>query len=156
MLQSFSADPHYYIAPIVDKQTLGLLFDNIINDDQCIVVLRHLQYYSQCIKYGQKKFQHCPSRIYSILVILHFEKRLDPGVVNREMTQQQQSDTENYWQNELRSLGIELKRKNKLNDKEELQALADSIKQAYYQDYKTVYSEEDDGKVKASDFGHII
>jgi hypothetical protein len=41
---------------------------------------------------------------------------------------EQQADTENYWQNELRSLGIESKRKNQLNDKEELQALADSIK----------------------------
>jgi hypothetical protein len=65
--------------------------------------------------------------------------------------------TENYWQNELRSLGIESKRKNKLNDKEELHALADSIEQVYYQDYKTAYNEEDDEeKVKASDFDHII
>jgi predicted metal-binding protein len=32
-----------------------------------------LVYCSQCIKYGQKT-QHCPSKIYSILVILHFEK----------------------------------------------------------------------------------
>ena len=69
---------------------------------------------------------------------------------------EQQSDTENYWQNELRSLGIESKRKNKLNDKEELQSLADTLKQVYYQDYKTDYSEEDDEKAKASDFGYII
>jgi len=69
---------------------------------------------------------------------------------------EQQADTENYWQNELRSLGIESKRKNQLNNKEELQALADSIKQAYYQDYKTAYGEEHDEKVKASDFGYII
>lgn len=65
-------------------------------------------------------------------------------------------DTENYWQNELRSLGIESKRRSKLNDKEELQALADTIKQVYYQDYKTAYSEEDEDKVKASGFGYII
>jgi hypothetical protein len=69
---------------------------------------------------------------------------------------QQQSDTETYWQNELRSLGIESKRKNKLNDKEELQSLANTLKQVYYQDYKTAYSEEDDEKVKALDFGYII
>jgi len=69
---------------------------------------------------------------------------------------EQQADTENYWQNELRSLGIESKRRNKLNDKKELQALADTIKQVYYQDYKTAYSEEDEDKVKASDFGYII
>jgi hypothetical protein len=69
---------------------------------------------------------------------------------------EQQSDTENYWQNELRSLGTESKRKNKLNYKEELQSLADTLKQVYYQDYKTAYSEEDDEKAKASDFGYII
>jgi hypothetical protein len=69
---------------------------------------------------------------------------------------EQQSDIENYWQNELRSPGIESKRKNQLNDKEELQALADSIKQVYYQDYKAAYSEEHDEKAKASDFGYII
>ncbi len=69
---------------------------------------------------------------------------------------EQQVDTENYWQNELKSLGIESKRRSKLNDKEELQALADTIKQVYYQDYKTAYSEEDEDKVKASGFGYII
>ena len=68
---------------------------------------------------------------------------------------EQQADAENYWQNELRSLGIESKRKNRLNDREELQALAESIKQVYYQDYKTAYG-EDDEKVKASEFGYII
>ena len=81
--------------------------------------------------------------------------RITEGSVDSAMTEQQ-SDIENYWQNELRSLGIESKRKNQLNDKEELQALADSIKQVYYQDYKTVYSEEHDEKAKASDFGYII
>ena len=55
---------------------------------------------------------------------------------DRNMTELQ-ADAENYWQNELMSLGIELKRRNKLNDKKELQALVDTIKQAYYQDYKT-------------------
>ena len=69
--------------------------------------------------------------------------------------QEQQAENENYWQNELSSLGIELKRKNKLNDKEVLQALADTLKQVYYQDCKAAYSEEDDEKVKASDFGYI-
>jgi hypothetical protein len=44
----------------------------------------------------------------------------------------------------------------KLNDKKELQALADTIKQVYYQYYKTAYSEENEDKVKASDFSYII
>ncbi len=49
------------------------------------------------------------------------------------------SDKKEYWQNELKSLGIELKRENELNDKAELEALAEIIKQVYYQDYKTAY-----------------
>ena len=49
------------------------------------------------------------------------------------------SDKKDYWQNELKSLGIEPRRQNELNDKEELQALAEIIKEIYYQDYKTAY-----------------
>lgn len=49
-----------------------------------------------------------------------------------------------YWQNELDSLGIEPKRKTELNDKEELEKLADIIKQAMFQDYKVAYSKEGD------------
>ena len=57
--------------------------------------------------------------------------------------QQQQQQTKNgYWQNELESLGIEPKRKKELNDDEELENLADIIKQAMFQDYKVAYSEE--------------
>jgi len=48
-------------------------------------------------------------------------------------------DDENYWQSELSSLGIDCKRKNELNDKEELRALAMAIKEVYFQDYKTAY-----------------
>ncbi len=46
-----------------------------------------------------------------------------------------------YWQNELESLGLEPKRQNDFNDNEELEALAEIIKQVYYQDYKTAYSD---------------
>jgi hypothetical protein len=48
-------------------------------------------------------------------------------------------ENENYWQNELSSLGIELKQENKLNDKGELRALAMAIKDLYFQAYKTAY-----------------
>ena len=48
----------------------------------------------------------------------------------------------NFWENELKSLGIESKRENELNDETELEALAEMIKQVYYQDYKTAYSED--------------
>ena len=58
--------------------------------------------------------------------------------------QQQQQAKNGYWQNELDSLGIEPKRKTELNDAEELEKLADIIKQAMFQDYKVAYSKEGD------------
>ncbi|MDF2726994.1 MAG: hypothetical protein K0S84_537 [Nitrososphaera sp.] len=63
-----------------------------------------------------------------------------------EEEQQQQRQAKNsYWQNELDSLGIEPKQKKELNDnKEELENLADIIKQEMFQDYKLAYSEEGD------------
>ncbi len=63
----------------------------------------------------------------------------------KEAEQQQQQQAKNgYWQNELDSLGIEPKQKTELNDKEELENLADIIKQAMFQDYKVAYSEKGD------------
>jgi hypothetical protein len=63
-----------------------------------------------------------------------------------EQEQQQREQVKNgYWQNELSSLGIEPKQKKELNDnKEELENLADIIKQAMFQDYKVAYSEKGD------------
>jgi hypothetical protein len=59
--------------------------------------------------------------------------------------QRQQQAKDGYWKNELDSLGIEPKRKTEFNDnKEELENLADIIKQAMFQDYKMAYSEEGD------------
>ena len=62
----------------------------------------------------------------------------------KEADQQQQRAKNRYWQNELDSLGIEPKRKTELNDAEELEKLADIIKQAMFQDYKVAYSEKGD------------
>ncbi len=60
-----------------------------------------------------------------------------------EQQQQQRQAKNGYWQNELDSLGIEPKQKKELNEnKEELENLADIIKQAMFQDYKLAYSEE--------------
>jgi hypothetical protein len=56
------------------------------------------------------------------------------------------SDKKDYWQNELKSLGIEPKRQNDLNDKAELEALAEIIKEVYFQDYKTAYGSNNDEK----------
>lgn len=57
---------------------------------------------------------------------------------NRDV--KEQPDKKDYWYNELRSLGIEPKRKNDLNDKYELANLTENLKQTMYQDYKTAYS----------------
>jgi hypothetical protein len=62
-----------------------------------------------------------------------------------EQQQQQRQAKNGYWRSELDSLGIlEPKRKKELNDEEELEKLADIIKQAMFQDYKIAYSEKGD------------
>jgi hypothetical protein len=63
----------------------------------------------------------------------------------REEQQRQRQAKNGYWQNELYSLGIvDPKQKKELNDDEELENLADIIKQAMFQDYKVAYSEKGD------------
>jgi len=64
----------------------------------------------------------------------------------KEEEQQRQQQAKNgYWQNELLSLGIVSPKESKeLNDKEELENLADIIKQSMFQDYKIAYSEKGD------------
>jgi hypothetical protein len=61
-----------------------------------------------------------------------------------EIFENEHVDEKEYLKNELKSLGIEPKRKDQLNDKEELQSLSDNIKQAMFQDYKIAYSEKGD------------
>ena len=65
------------------------------------------------------------------------------------------SEDENYLQAELGSLGIECKRTNELNDKEELQALTAAIKEVYFQDYKTAYN-DNHTQIDKSHFDYII
>ena len=63
----------------------------------------------------------------------------------KEEEQRQRQAKNGYWQNELYSLGIvDPKQKKELNDDEELENLADIIKQAMFQDYKVAYSEKGD------------
>jgi hypothetical protein len=65
--------------------------------------------------------------------------------LSKKEEEQQQQAKNSYWQNELDSLGIvDPKQKKELNDEEELENLADIIKQAMFQDYKVAYSEEGD------------
>jgi hypothetical protein len=61
-----------------------------------------------------------------------------------EKFEEEYTDKNEYLRNELNSLGLEPKRKNQLNDNEELQNLTDNIKQAMFQDYKVAYSEKGD------------
>jgi hypothetical protein len=70
------------------------------------------------------------------------ESYIVPILSKKEKEQQQQQAKKGYWQNELDSLGIEPKQKKELNDDEELENLADIIKQAMFQDYKIAYSEK--------------
>jgi hypothetical protein len=77
----------------------------------------------------------------SLLIFLNFSAAQEyylPYDTYRRSFQEQPHKKE-YWQNELQSLGIEPKRQNELNDKAELEALAESIKLVYFQDYKTAY-----------------
>jgi hypothetical protein len=63
-------------------------------------------------------------------------------ILSKKKEQEQQQTSKSYWQNELDSLGIEPKQKIEFNDDEELENLADIIKQAMFQDYKIAYSEK--------------
>ena len=69
--------------------------------------------------------------------------------------QKQHAENENYWENELSSRGIEKKRKNELNDKKELEALATAIKEVYFQDYTTVY-DDSRTEIDKPQFDYII
>ena len=68
----------------------------------------------------------------------------EEALKKEEKEEEHLSDRKEYWQNELKSLGIEPKRQNDLNDKAELEALAEIIKAVYYQDYKIAYGNSSD------------
>jgi len=67
---------------------------------------------------------------------------MDITSASSEIFEKEHSEKKEYLKNELNSLGVEPKRKNHLNDNEELQNLSDNIKQAMFQDYKIAYSEK--------------
>jgi len=66
------------------------------------------------------------------------------------------NEEENHLQSELSSLGIACKRKNELNDKEELEGLATAIKEVYFQDYKTAYAEAAQIEIDKSHFDYLL
>jgi hypothetical protein len=67
-------------------------------------------------------------------------------ILSKKKEQGEQQPKKGYWRNELDSLGIEPKQKKELNDDEELENLADIIKQAMFQDYKLAYSAKGDAR----------
>ena len=73
-----------------------------------------------------------------------------------EAFKKERPDKKEYWQNELKSLGIEPRRQNELNDKEELQALAEIIKEVYFQDYKAAYSSNSNNNSTSSPANHPV
>ena len=69
---------------------------------------------------------------------------MDMRSPSSEIFEKEHTDSKEYLKNELKSLGVEPKRKVQLYDKEELRDLSDNIKQAMFQDYKIAYSEKGD------------
>ena len=59
-------------------------------------------------------------------------------------SEEQKDDKKAYWQSELKSLGIESRRSNDLNNNQELENLTDAVKQSMYQDYKMAYRKDGD------------
>jgi hypothetical protein len=69
------------------------------------------------------------------------------------MVAENPEDRNGYWENELCSLGVRPKRKNELNNRDELRALTDNLKQVYYQNFKLAYNQEGSDE---SRFDYII
>jgi hypothetical protein len=58
-----------------------------------------------------------------------------------ESSFQEEMNSVDLWVAELKSRGTAAKRKNELNDAQELHTLTDNIKETMYQEYKTAHSE---------------
>jgi hypothetical protein len=54
---------------------------------------------------------------------------------------------DNWWINELDSLGVSVKVRNELNDTQETSNLAENLKQIFYQAYKHAYNDENQNRV---------
>jgi hypothetical protein len=58
-----------------------------------------------------------------------------------ERSFQEEMNSVDRWLAELKSLGVAAKKKNELNDAQELHTLTDNIKETMYQEYKNAYPE---------------
>jgi hypothetical protein len=75
-------------------------------------------------------------------------------ISKKDEEKQQQQAKNGYWENELHSLGIvdpKRKKKELKDNKEELENLADNIKQAMFQDYKLAYSDKGDAHTEEAE-----
>jgi hypothetical protein len=75
-------------------------------------------------------------------------------ISKKEEEKQQQQAKNGFWENELQSLGIvdpKRKKKELKDNKEELENLADNIKQAMFQDYKLAYSDKGDAHTEEAE-----
>jgi len=57
---------------------------------------------------------------------------------------------DNWWLNELESLGVSPIVRNELNDIQETSNLAENLKQIFYQAYKAAYNDNEDNNNKHS------
>jgi hypothetical protein len=64
-------------------------------------------------------------------------------------TKQENPQEDNWWLNELKSLGVSPKVRNELNDIQETSSLTENLKQIFYQAYKDAY--KNDNNQKSSD-----
>jgi hypothetical protein len=65
-------------------------------------------------------------------------------------SQQENPQKDNWWTNELESLGVSVKVRNELNDIQETSNLAENLKQVFYQAYKDAYQDNDNEDNKNS------
>jgi hypothetical protein len=63
-------------------------------------------------------------------------------------TKQENPQDDDWWLNELESLGVSVKVRNDLNDIKETSNLVENLKQILYEAYKDAYNEERDQKNK--------
>jgi DNA repair ATPase RecN len=57
-------------------------------------------------------------------------------------TKQENPQKDNWWLNELESLGVSPKTRNELNNMQEISNLTENIKQIFYQAYKAAYNDD--------------
>ena len=63
-------------------------------------------------------------------------------------TKQENPQDDDWWLNELESLGVSVKVRNDLNDIKETSNLVENLKQILYEAYKDAYNEDRDQRNK--------